>query len=376
MSVKRVLIVGAGLAGLSLAIALRRRGLSADIVERTDAWVETGTGLYLVGIGTRALAALGLAEVALRKGCINRTQTFRNDRGALLAELDVDAYWASCGPCLGIEHTVLHRLLVEQLAGLQVRFGVTVEVLQQQEDADRVSVHFTDGSAGTYDLVVGADGIRSCVRRLEFGASTARFRGQVGWRFLARCPAGINGWTVFLGSGSAFLLLPIGSDRVYCYADRVCPRPITDPPADRVERLRERFHDFPGPVHEVLAQIDSPEQLHFAAIEDVMGTPHGRGRVLLIGDAAHAMSPNMACGAAMAFEDALVLADIIAQADDASGIAPEFMRRRSARIDWIRRQTDRRDRVRDLPSALRDIFVRLLADRTYRANYRPLLAPP
>jgi 2-polyprenyl-6-methoxyphenol hydroxylase-like FAD-dependent oxidoreductase len=362
------------MAGLSLAIALRQRGLSAEIVERADEGAGTGAGLYLVGLGTRALGALGLADAALREGYINRTQTFRNHRGARLAELDVEAYWASCGPCLGLQRAVLHRLLAEKVACLPTRFGVTVGSLRQQPE--QVSVRFTDGSGDTYDLVVGADGIHSSIRRLEFGKSDPQFRGQLGWRFITRRPAGIDGWTVFLGTGSAFLLLPIGGDRVYCYADRIAPRPIADPPEGRVERLRENFGHFAGPVREVLAQIDSREQLHFSAIEEVVHEPWGRERVVLIGDAAHAMSPNMACGAAMAFEDALVLADLISQEGAVSGIVPEFIRRRSARVGWVRRQTNDRDRLRSLPPVLRDAFLRLLADRTYRANYQPLLAPP
>jgi 2-polyprenyl-6-methoxyphenol hydroxylase-like FAD-dependent oxidoreductase len=291
-----------------------------------------------------------------------------------LAELDVEAYWASCGPCLGLQRAVLHRLLAEKVASLQTRLGVTVGALRQQQE--QVSVRFTDGSDDTYDLVVGADGIRSSIRRLEFEESDPQFRGQVGWRFIARRPAGIGGWTVFLGSGSAFLLLPIGGDHVYCYADRIAPRPIADPPEGRAERLREIFRHFAGPVREVLAQIDSPEQLHFSAIEEVVHEPWGRGRVVLIGDAAHAMSPNMACGAAMAFEDALVLADLISHDGAVSEIVPEFIRRRSARVGWVRRQTNGRDRLRSLPPVIRDAFLRLLADRTYRANYHPLLAPP
>jgi 2-polyprenyl-6-methoxyphenol hydroxylase-like FAD-dependent oxidoreductase len=369
-----VLIVGGGIAGLSLAIALRQRGLSAEIVERADEGAGTGTGLYLLGLGTRALALLGLTDAALREVYINRTQTFRNHRGARLAELDVGTYWASCGPCLGLPRAILHRLLAEKVPRRQTRFGVTVGALRQ--DPGQVSVTFTDGSDATYDLVVGADGIRSSIRRLEFGESEPQFRGQVGWRFLARRPAEIGGWTVFLGSGRAFLLLPIGGDRVYCYADRVASRLILDLPEGRVERLREIFRHFATPVREVLAQIDSPEQLHFSAIEEVVHEPWGRGRVVLIGDAAHAMSPNMACGAAMALEDALVLADLISQDGAVSGIVPEFMRRRSARVGWVRQQTNGRDRLRSLPAILRDTFLRLRADRTYRANYQPLLAPP
>jgi 2-polyprenyl-6-methoxyphenol hydroxylase-like FAD-dependent oxidoreductase len=369
-----VLIVGGGIAGLSLAIALRQRGLSAEIVERADEAAGAGAGLYLLGLGTRALGVLGLADAVLHEAHVNRTQTFRNHRGALLAELDVGAYWATCGPCVGLEREILHRLLAEQVPSRQIRFGVTVASLEQL--AAQASVHFTDGSDAVYDLVVGADGIRSSIRRLELGGSDPQFRGQVGWRFIARRPAAIGGWTVFLGSGRAFLLLPIGGDRVYCYADRIASRPIADPPQGRVERLREIFRDFATPVREVLAQIESPEQLHFAAIEEVVHEPWGRGRVVLIGDAAHAMSPNMACGAAMALEDALVLADLISQEGAPSEIVPQFMRRRSARVGWVRQQTNGRDRLRRLPAVIRDPFLRLLVDRTYRANYRPLLDAP
>jgi 2-polyprenyl-6-methoxyphenol hydroxylase-like FAD-dependent oxidoreductase len=88
------------------------------------------------------------------------------------------------------------------------------------------------------------------------------------------------------------------------------------------------------------------------------------------------MSPNMACGAAMALEDALVLADLIAQGGPASNLGPEFLRRRSARVAWVRRQTDRRDRLRGLAPLIRDAFLRVLAARTYRANYQPMLALP
>ena len=372
-SVERVLIVGAGMAGLSLASALRQRGVTADVVERRHGAAAAGAGLYLVGAGTRALAALGLADAACRGGFVNRTQTLRNHRGARLAEIDVAAYWSRCGPCLGIERALLHSLLAEQVEHSQIRYGLTVETIRQR--SDDVSVGFANGSVATYDFVVGADGIRSSIRRLEFGKSDPAFRGQVGWRFIARCPDGIDGWTVFLGTGSAFLLVPIGGERVYVYADRICPQPVGDPPEGRIERLRQIFRDFARPVQEILAEIDSPERLHFSAIEEAVQDPWGRGRVLLIGDAAHAMSPNMACGAAMAFEDSLVLADLIAQDGAASDIVPEFTRRRAKRLRWLRRQTDRRDRLRRLPPLWRDAFLRLLGNRTYRANYEPLLAP-
>jgi 2-polyprenyl-6-methoxyphenol hydroxylase-like FAD-dependent oxidoreductase len=116
--------------------------------------------------------------------------------------------------------------------------------------------------------------------------------------------------------------------------------------------------------------------VHVAAIEDVALERWSRGRVLLIGDAAHAMSPNMACGVAMAVEDALVLSELVAGAAPTPVALTRFEQRRVARVRGVRAQTDRRDRLRRLPVAVRDTVLRLLAERTYRADYRPLLTPP
>jgi 2-polyprenyl-6-methoxyphenol hydroxylase-like FAD-dependent oxidoreductase len=372
--VERVLIVGGGLAGLALAIALRERGLSAAIVERASDWSAPGAGLYLVGCATRALRALGIADDAARDGCVIRTQTLFNHRGTRLAVIDAEAFWEECGPCLGLARSDLRDRLAQRVAGTHVRFGMTVQELRQHEN--HVWVQLSDGSSETYDLVVGADGIRSSIRRLEFGDSGLRFRGQMGWRFIVRRPQDLDGWAVFLGPQSAFLRLPIGHDLAYCYADKSSAQSVLDPAQGGIERVREHFADFASPVREVLAQFRSADPIHFSAIEEVAQQCYGRGRVVLIGDAAHAMSPNMACGAAMAFEDALVLAEIVSRGGAAAEVVPEFARRRSARIGWVRQQTDRRDRLRRLPPMIRDVFLRLLSGRLYRVNYQPLLALP
>jgi 2-polyprenyl-6-methoxyphenol hydroxylase-like FAD-dependent oxidoreductase len=369
---ERILIVGAGIAGLALAAALRQRGLVADVIERAAAPAVGGAGLYIVGAGTRPLRELGVAESSLRDHQVINTQTFLNHRGMRLAEVNVDRFWSGCGPCIGVARTVVHQALGER-AAVQTRFGTIVQTLQQE--VNHVAVRFSDGTAAAYDVVVGADGIHSSVRRLAGSATEPRFRGQMGWRFLARCPQQISGWTVFLGAARAFLIVPIGGGRAYCYADRASADLIDDVRDGRLERLQRMFEDFAAPVHDALAHVESPEAIHCAPIEDVAHEPVGHGRVVLIGDAAHAMSPNMACGVAMALEDALVLADTLHRNADTGQLAAAFLRRRCARIERVRLQTEHRDRLRGLPDFVRDLSLRLFASRIYRNNYQPLLLP-
>jgi 2-polyprenyl-6-methoxyphenol hydroxylase-like FAD-dependent oxidoreductase len=369
--IERIAIVGAGLAGLSLALALRRRGLSPDVVERRDRWSEHGAGLYLVGNAVRALAAIGVPDPTARGGAAIRTQRFVNDRGKELFEVDVERYWNGCGRCVCVRRSDLVGLLLDAVGSAAVRLATTVDRIEER--GGEVLVRFSDGATRAYDLVVGADGIRSSVRQLLFGESRPRYCGQVAWRFLARCPE-VTAWTAMLGRRGTFLLVPVGRDEAYCYCDAAVDEPLDDPPAERVERLRDRFREYAEPARSVLSRLDPGTAVHFAAIEDILQDPPGVGRALLIGDAAHAASPNMASGAALAFEDALVLAELVASGEDAAHLVPEFTRRRMPRVRWIQEQTRRRDRMRSLPPLVRDLVLRSMGARIYGSNYRPMLA--
>lgn len=370
----RVLIVGAGIAGLSLGIALRRRGILATLVERASESSQEGAGLYLVGNATRALRALGLEDRLILAGRVIRTQGVFDQAGALLAEADVEAFWKSCGPCLGVRRSRLHGALADQASELKVLFGVTANWLAQR--GDEVVVGSSDGSESAWDLVVGADGIRSSVRRFAFADTAPIFRGQVGWRFIAPVPESITGWSAFLGAGRTFLFVPLGSGEAYCYADQNVSQRVTDPSVARLEHLRGVFADFAPVVRETLDRLRNTEPIHFAPIEQVMQPSTVAGRVVLIGDAAHAMSPAMANGAAMAFEDSLVLAELLADRPSIPAALDEFARRRAARVEWVRSQTDRRDKLRKWPPALRNLILSLLWQKVYAANYRPLLPLP
>ncbi len=320
----------------------------------------------------RALGSLNLADEVLRNGSLIRSQTLLNHRGRKLTVIDTESVWTKCGPCVGIRRANLQSILVSALENAEVRFSTTVTAIAQREKS--AAVQFNDGNEDLYDLVVGADGVRSSTRRLVFGDAQPRYCGQVGWRFLVQCPPSISGWTLFSGDRRVFLFIPVGGGQAYCYADAAVATPLDDPLEGRLERLRSRFRLFASPVPEALAELRSPDQVHFGAIEDILQQPWSADRVLLIGDAAHATSPNMASGAAMAFEDALVLSKLVASGRDVAQVLNDYTSQRTTRVRWVHEQTRRRDRIRNLPPMVLDLMTRFLAKSVYRANYAPLVA--
>ncbi|GLZ05243.1 monooxygenase [Actinomadura sp. NBRC 104412] len=364
MTGPRVLIVGAGIAGLAAGRALARHGIVADIVERVGEWRAEGTGMYLPANAVRALDELGLADAVEERGARVRRQRVVDHRGRSIAGMDVDDIWGS-GRCLAVHRADLHRILLDATRDLPVRLGA---VLTGLAGDDQVKATFSDGSAGVYDLVIGADGVHSSVRGLVFGARAARPVGQVCWRFVAEGFPGIRDWTLYTGPGRAFLTVGIGGDRVYCYADLMGES--LDPSLN--ENWRARFRDFADPIP---ALLDQGGDALPGLIEEVSPPVWSAGRVVLIGDAAHASSPNLAQGAAMAVEDALVLADLISNRPVDEALTA-YRERRSPRVSWVQDQTHHRDKLRKLHPAVRKLSLRLAASKFFVAPYRPLRERP
>jgi 2-polyprenyl-6-methoxyphenol hydroxylase-like FAD-dependent oxidoreductase len=373
--VRRVLIVGGGLAGLALARALRQAGFEPELIEREAAWGGAGTGMYLPANGARALRALGLeSAVAARAATVPR-QRVLDHRGRLLTDIDLHRLWGEVGPCLAVPRTALHQVL---RAGVPVSLGRTVRSIEGLDGP--VQVTFDDGRGDEYDLVVGADGLRSTIRRLAVDPRPPLPVGQHSWWFLASRPAQVTAWTVLLGQGASFLTVPVGPGQVYCYADvdgdgAGAGAGGDDLDGDPVRSLRRLFAGFAAPVPYLLDQLEDPARVHVAPIEEVADERWGRSAVVLVGDAAHGMSPNMAQGAALAFEDAVVLATCLRTAGTLGDALAGFVARRSRRTGWVRAQTHRRDRTRNLPPILRDPVLRAFGRRIFRSNYRPLLEP-
>jgi 2-polyprenyl-6-methoxyphenol hydroxylase-like FAD-dependent oxidoreductase len=363
----RTLIVGAGISGLALAKTLQDRKFPVDVVERrADDGQTLGAGLYLPANAVRALQSIGVGdEVAKRAEPVAR-QRLHDQRGRPLAEFEVRRIWGGVGPCLAITRGDLHEVLRTAVDGTVIRHDTEVSSV-----ADDGTVTFADGDTGAYDLVVGADGINSAVRRSLFGGPEPRFLGQLCWRFIADDTAipGLTDWTARLGGkGRTFLTVQLGAGRVYCYAD--INSPVTTAPAGDWRAL---FADFGGPVPRMLEQ---GADAHFAALHESENTVWTRPGAVLIGDAAHAFSPSMAQGGAMALEDALVLADTLTTTPDVTAALAAFQARRAGRVAWVVAQNHRRDKARNLPTPLRNFTLRRAGERLFKANHAPLHALP
>lgn len=361
----KILIVGAGIAGLAAATALHRRGLAVEIVERRHD-SPPGAGLFLPGNAVRALTELGLGDHLTEYGVPIHAQRLRDHRGRLLADIDMSTLWQGVARPVGITHNQLRSGLYDRL-GLPVRTGITV--LSVTETTTGVDVEFSDGGIGHYDVVVGADGINSELRARVSPAAETRYVGQICWRFRTDNAAGIDRWTVWLGRGATFLAVPVGKNQLYCYADLSTAEPASGEAVEST--LAERFSHFDAPVAELLT-TPAARNAYFSTIEEVVDETWRTDRIALIGDAAHASSPNMAQGVAMAVEDALVLAETLAGEGNTADLLENYRQRRLPRTRWVQARTHRRDRTRSLAPVVRNTVLRLAAHRLYERDYAQL----
>jgi 2-polyprenyl-6-methoxyphenol hydroxylase-like FAD-dependent oxidoreductase len=368
---RRLLVVGGGIAGFGLARALSLRGVSCALVERLPAPPGSGLGLNLPGNALRALAALGLAEEVVDRGMRIRRREYRNRTGRLLFAVDEEGFWGQVGPSVCLRRGDLLDVLRASIPEVTPRWGTSLVLAELVDEGVRVQLE--PGPAETYDFVVGADGVHSAVRRALLPADDLRgsLMSAASWRFTAPNP-GVDCWTVWSGAQGTFLLIPVDAEQVYGYASATRGGAAGDDP----RWLEATFAGFPEPVAGTIAAVvDTGDALYYSPVEEVRCERWSRGRLVLVGDAAHATGPVWAQGAALALEDAIVLADLLAERRDWSGVGAEFERRRRPRVDHVQAATDKMSRLAALPSRLRDLVAPVLGPRTYRDAYEPLRTP-
>ncbi len=317
-TLQKILIVGGGIGGMVAAVALRQKDFEVEIVEVNPKWDVYGVGIIQLANALRALATVGLADQALAAGFGMSTLGFYDHEGNLLYQIPQPQLAGPHYPAANaLTRSRLHKILQEAVreAGVNVRVGLTVSELEQRDDA--VEVTFTDYTSGRYDLVIGADGIRSLIRGLVFGPEyQPSYAGQMCWRYNVPRPPEVDNFQLFLGpSGNKAGFVPLAPDLMYILlteATRESGDRWPRIPEERLaEAFRERLLEFGGPVATIrdTCITDSSKVVYRPFETIIVPPPWYRGRVVLIGDAAHAMTAHIAQGSAMAIEDAVVLAE-------------------------------------------------------------------
>lgn len=337
-AVKKVLVVGGGIGGLCAAIALRRKGIVVDLVELKAEWTVYGVGIIQQSNVVREMAKLGVLDGYLDAAFAFEDVTISTSAGQQLARIPGQRLAGPEYPAnVGISRLALHQVLSETAIalGASVRLGVSVETLD--EVGEGVDVLFTDGNRGRYDLVVGADGLFSKVRGLLFGDKyPPRFTGQSVWRYNFPRLAEIDHLANFQGPSGNAGLVPLADNLMYMFLTSHEPgNPWMDKDSLAAE-MRKRLGGFGGVIGELREQISDSNQVVYKPLEVVfVNESWYRGRVLLIGDAAHATTPHLGQGAGMAIEDAVVLSEELTAGGSVEQQLERFMARRFERCKFI-----------------------------------------
>jgi 2-polyprenyl-6-methoxyphenol hydroxylase-like FAD-dependent oxidoreductase len=343
--VAKVLIIGGGFSGMAAAIELRKRGLDVDLVEIDPGWRSYGAGISLGGATMRALVQLGVIDAFLAEGAASDGVELFIPTGQKVAELPTPRLAGPAVPGNGaIMRPALARILADatRASGANVRLGCTFTAIVQ--DAGGVDVAFSDGSAGRYDLVIGADGLYSKVRETVFpDAPRPQYTGQGVWRAVLPRLDGVNGTMMWMGPKIKPGLNPVSKDEMYLFVteDRASNDYID--PAGFLAHLKALLAPFPAPLlQRVREQLNDGSHIIYRPLESLlMPTPWYKGRVVLIGDTVHATTPHMASGACIGIEDALVLAEEIGRAGSVDQALDRYLARRWERCRMVVRNSSR-----------------------------------
>ncbi len=360
----KAIIIGGGIGGLASAVALARRGWQVEVLERAPEFTEVGAGLSIWANGLRALDALGVGESVRRHATLEGQAGIQDSAGRWLARTNGAQLERRYGPTAMIHRADLLAVLCAAVPAEALRSGVTVSEVRP----DGTVVH--SGGESRADLVVGADGIHSVVRRSVWpDAPLPQYVGYTAWRMITP-PVPVGESSESWGAGERFGYVPLADGRVYCFATANAPEGAD---GGGLPGLRRRFAGWHDPIPALLEAADPGAVLHDDLYELPPLAGYARGRVALVGDAAHAMTPNLGQGACQALEDAVVLAKTV---DGPSGL-DAYDRLRRPRTQKIALRSHRIGVAAQWASpaavTLRNTALRLLPGSSFIRSLGPVL---
>jgi 2-polyprenyl-6-methoxyphenol hydroxylase-like FAD-dependent oxidoreductase len=334
----KVLIVGGGIAGMTLAIGLERAGIHAEIVEINPQWTVLGVGISLQGPALRAFKMIGLLDQCIEIGFGYSHFKACDAEGNVTATVQMPRLNGPDYPAaMGVMRQALHRLLKRVLAGSQVPVRLGVSALSIHQDDNGVDIQFTDGTAGRYDLLVGADGANSKIQDILFGVECRpKYTGQAVWRATVNRPPEVQGRCSCFGPRNKAGFNPVSNKQMYIYLVQNLPEFVRIADDRLPEVMREQLADFGGIIASVRDQIIDPNEIVYRPIvSNMLPTPWYRGRAILVGDAAHTATPHMAAGAGIAIEDSIVLTELLQSPQSVERALETFMTRRFERCRLV-----------------------------------------
>ncbi|MET9881872.1 FAD-dependent monooxygenase [Streptomyces sp. NPDC006430] len=366
MSQRHAVVAGAGIGGLTAAVALHRRGWRVTVCERSPRPSATGAGIVLAPNALRAFEAIGFDAGLAAGRAVPAAMGLRRQGGSWLNRADTATLAARYGrPPLAVYRPTLAASLAAALPDSAIRHGVTVTGVDGAHETTPV-VRTSAGDL-TADVVLAADGIHSPLRRAYFPDHPGlHYSGETAWRTVLASdalpegsPASAETW----GRGQRFGFVPLTDGRTYLYATAVVPEGHR--PADVRGELLRRYGSWHDPIPALLERIDPAAVLQHDLYDLAAPLPrYHRGRLAWLGDAAHAMTPNLGQGGCQAVEDAVVLAHLLDAADGAGTPAAlaAYSAARCARTNAIRIRARRAGKLaalaHPLAVAARDLAVR------------------
>jgi 2-polyprenyl-6-methoxyphenol hydroxylase-like FAD-dependent oxidoreductase len=375
----RALVIGAGIGGLTAAVALQRSGVEVAVFERMPELRELGAGLSLWPNAIKALRKLGLGAQLAAISMTEPLGRIYSWNGTLLAETPASSLVRRFGaPELMVHRADLQAMLAATLGSAALHLNKALVHVAQ--DSAGVTARFADGTQKAGDLLIGADGIHSVVRKQLFGPIRPRYAGYTAWRGIA--PFAYERWSPGTGfqswgRGSQVGFVRIDRERVYWFATKNAPPDQPDAPEGRKQELLARFGGWHVPIPAVISATPEAAILR-NDIYDLPPLPHwSMGRVTLLGDAAHATTPNLGQGACQAIEDAVVLARCLRAASTIPAALQRYERRRikrttmiattSRRIGWVAQWQN------PLACRLRDALMRRIPARVTLDGLTPII---